>query len=354
MGVLEFTRARDRLLAFDPEEQSPGEVCAAISAAVQEVAPFVACAVMTTDPETMLPSGGLVEGFDPSYCVPFWDNELLDPDFNKFTDLARRHEPIASLADTVEGDLHRSPRFQKLYAPFGATDELRATFMAGTSCLAVGVFLRGDGEFTTEEVADVRALLPVATSVLRHSLGRIVCEGVAQPPVVIMLDGDGEITGMSAGGQKVLDDLRVNVDGDFPGIVQVAATKARWSRTATNLTTRLQGRSGRWLRLSVSPMEGEVGAVAVTVENARPDDLARVLLESYGLTRRETEIVLLLCRGCSTKEIAAELVISAHTVRDHVKSVYEKAGVNSRGELVAGLFSNHVLGRFHDTVMHLG
>jgi DNA-binding CsgD family transcriptional regulator len=171
---------------------------------------------------------------------------------------------------------------------------------------------------------------------------------------VIMLDGEGHITGMTEGGEQVLEDLRVNgVDGDFPGIVQVAATKARWSRSSTNLTTRLRGRSGRWLRLHVSPMGGEVGAVALTVETARPDDLVRILLESYALTARETDIVLWLCRGLSTKEIAAELMISTHTVRDHVKAIYDKAGVSSRGELVADLFASHVLDRFHETVEHL-
>ena len=73
----------------------------------------------------------------------------------------------------------------------------------------------------------------------------------------------------------------------------------------------------------------------------------------YCLTQRETDIVLALCRGFSTKEIAAECAISVHTVRDHLKAIFDKSGVNSRGELVAQLFSNHVLGSFHETVATL-
>jgi DNA-binding CsgD family transcriptional regulator len=356
MGVAAFTRARDRLLAVESAEGSASEACEEIVRAFHDVARFEWCAVMTTDPETLLPSGGIVEGFSPDDCVPFWDNELVDPDFNKFTELVRRLDPVATLVDTVDGDLHRSPRYQKLYEGLGVDDELRVVFVAGGSCLAIGVFVRpaGAGAFTAEELTDVRTLLPVATGVLRRALGRVLAEATSQPPVVIMLDGMGNVTGMTEGGERVLEDLRVyGVDGDLPGVIQVAATKARWSRATTNLTTRLRGRSGRWLRLHVAPMQGEVGAVAVTVETARPDDLVRVLLESYGLTTRETDIVLRLCRGLATKEIAADLMISGHTVRDHVKAIYEKAGVSSRGELVAGLFSTHVLDRFHEEVAHL-
>jgi DNA-binding CsgD family transcriptional regulator len=357
MGVAAFTRARDRLVAADAADLPSSEVCEQIVGAFHQVARFRWCAVMTTDPETLLPSGGVVEGFTPDDCIPFWDNELVDPDFNKFTELARRFDPVASLVETVDGDLYRSPRHVKLYADLDVADELRVAFVAGSSCLAIGVFVRPacEGLYTPEELVDVRALVPIAATSLRRALGRFLCDVSTEAPVVILLDANGRVTGMSAGGEEVLDDLRVDgVDGELPGVIQVAAAKARWNRSAANLTTRLRGRSGRWRRLHVSPMEGTVGTVAVTVETARPDDLVQVLLDSYGLTPRETEIALRLCRGLAIKEIAADLVISSHTVRDHVKAIYEKAGVNSRGELVAGLFTTHVLDRFHETVQHVG
>lgn len=355
MGIGAFTRARDRVVAAEVAELPAPRLCEEIVRAFHEVARFSGCAVMTTDPETMLPSGGLVEGFRTEDCAPFWDNELADPDVNKFTDLARSFDPVATLTEAVDGELTRSPRYTKLYAASGIADELRVAFVAGTSCLAVGVFIRAEahGPFTLEELTDVRALVPVATTALRRALGRVLTEASTRPPVVIMLDAQGEITGMSAGGRQLLDDLRINVDGDVPGIVQVAASRVRSSRVPSTLTTRLRSDSGHWLRLHVSPMEDDSGAVALTVDAAPPDDLVRVLLDSYGLTPRETEILLHLCRGNATKEIAAELMISAHTVRDHLKAIYDKAGVCSRGELVAQLFSNHVLDRFHDSVAHV-
>ncbi len=148
------------------------------------MAPYTAAAVMTTDPDTHLPAGGVVTGFDASACGPFWDNELLDPDFNKFNDLARSRDPVATLVEATDGDLARSPRHQKLYAAMGASDELRAVFVAGSQCLAIGSFLRTDGTaFTAQEVCDVRALVGPATTLLRGALGgappwhRAACPG---------------------------------------------------------------------------------------------------------------------------------------------------------------------------------
>jgi DNA-binding CsgD family transcriptional regulator len=52
-------------------------------------------------------------------------------------------------------------------------------------------------------------------------------------------------------------------------------------------------------------------------------------------------VTRLVARGLGTSQIAGELVLSAHTVRDHIKAVFEKVGVSSRGELVAKVFADH-------------
>ncbi|WP_030670263.1 LuxR C-terminal-related transcriptional regulator [Streptomyces sp. NRRL B-1347] len=48
-----------------------------------------------------------------------------------------------------------------------------------------------------------------------------------------------------------------------------------------------------------------------------------------------------VARGTPTAEIASGLCVSAHTVRDHLKSLFAKTRVSSRGELVARLFTEH-------------
>jgi DNA-binding NarL/FixJ family response regulator len=53
-----------------------------------------------------------------------------------------------------------------------------------------------------------------------------------------------------------------------------------------------------------------------------------------GLTRRETEVLLLLGAGLSNKEIAQRLGLSVGTVKQHVHSILLKTGARSRIELV--------------------
>lgn len=52
-----------------------------------------------------------------------------------------------------------------------------------------------------------------------------------------------------------------------------------------------------------------------------------------GLTRREAEIALLVCKGCSNGEIAEELVISQATVKKHMSNIFEKTDIKKREEL---------------------
>jgi DNA-binding CsgD family transcriptional regulator/tetratricopeptide (TPR) repeat protein len=55
----------------------------------------------------------------------------------------------------------------------------------------------------------------------------------------------------------------------------------------------------------------------------------------FGLTRREDEVLLLLCDGLTNEEIASRLVLSTRTVDHHVSAVLGKLGVGSRGAAAA-------------------
>ncbi len=357
VGIEQFSQARDRMLRLAAREAEMTIVLDEALAALHSVSRFSWCALMTVDPQTLLPTGGVVEGFSAEACAPFWDNELLAPGFNKFNTLARSTDTVGTLVEATDGDLERAPIYQALYAPLGVADELRAALMVGSTCWAVAVLLRArdDGPFPDHEVDQVRALTPYIARGIKNAVCRLDAEALG-PAAMLVIDGTNRIEQLTIKAGQLLDALRtpgVNEPG-LPAIVGAATTRARSSRTSTHLATRVRDTSGRWLRVTAVPMEGGTGRVAVMIEPARAADLTPILLESYGLTEREVEIVTLLARGLSTKEIAAELTLSSHTVRDHIKTIFGKTNVNSRGELVARLFAEHLLDGFHSAVHRVG
>ncbi len=58
------------------------------------------------------------------------------------------------------------------------------------------------------------------------------------------------------------------------------------------------------------------------------------------LTRKEKEIVDLICRGCRNKEIAQKLAITEQTVKSHCNRIFKKVGVSDRLQLA--LYNHHI------------
>lgn len=64
-------------------------------------------------------------------------------------------------------------------------------------------------------------------------------------------------------------------------------------------------------------------------------------LKALGLTRREIDIVQLVCLGQTSCQIAENLRISERTVENHLRSIYTKSGVHSRTRLIYHLIADH-------------
>lgn len=69
--------------------------------------------------------------------------------------------------------------------------------------------------------------------------------------------------------------------------------------------------------------------------NLRSPHRAEASADLDDLTRREREVLALICRGLDDKLIARELDVSGNTVRNHVARIYGKIGVNRRNAAVA-------------------
>jgi DNA-binding NarL/FixJ family response regulator len=61
------------------------------------------------------------------------------------------------------------------------------------------------------------------------------------------------------------------------------------------------------------------------------------------LTHREREILKLMVDGLTKKQIAEQVILSYHTIDTHIKNIYAKLEVHTRGGAVAKALSNHLL-----------
>ena len=91
---------------------------------------------------------------------------------------------------------------------------------------------------------------------------------------------------------------------------------------------------GIWLgiRLTGRPERVVIKEVPVpTAEPFLPDDRKR---EALGITPRELEILELIARGMSNREIAGKLFVSENTVKTHSSRVFDKLGAKRRTQAV--------------------
>lgn len=82
-----------------------------------------------------------------------------------------------------------------------------------------------------------------------------------------------------------------------------------------------------------SPMNGMIAAKVL--DYFQHQQVKKLELDRSNLTEREKEILQLLIRGNSYKEIAAGIFISIETLNSHIKNIYRKLNVHSRSELSA-------------------
>jgi DNA-binding CsgD family transcriptional regulator len=332
---------------------------AELSRQLNKIVPFDASFWAGADPVTMLAtSPSRVENVKHECCVPFWESEFLVADVNHFRVLARAANPVASLYRATDGHPARSFRHRNVHQLMGLDDELRVVFRTGQGVWGFASLYRGEGAqpFTLAEERVLCALIaPIGDIFRRSALLRPhdTCE-VPDAPGLLMFDRAGILESLNEPAQAWLRELpltqhsgssqqALTVPTELLAVVSKARAVAAGHDTGS-ARTRLLSRTGRWLVIhafALRETNTDSGRTALVIEAAKSAEIAPIIVEAYQLRPREQQVTTMVARGLSTAEIATKLCLSAHTVRDYLKQVFEKVGVSTRGELVAKIFAEH-------------
>lgn len=353
-------RARQDVVRLCHQGLPAIELLGQVLARVRRVVPFDASFWSTTDPATLLPTGGLVHNLPLESCQPYFDQELLVPDVNKFADLAHAARPVGVLSRATGGDLHQSARYRALGEQLGLEDELRAAFVADGGCWGITALLRQKGTFAAREVDFLADLAAHLAHGLRTALLAAAAEDGHGTPGTVVIDPAGQVEAVTPEAQRWMAELTALTDRTgypeqptIPPVVYIVAARARAALAGRDEglpSARVRTRAGQWLVVHgslLSGPDGPDGRAAVVIEPARPAQIAPVIVAAWQLTGREQDVLRLVCRGLGTDQIAQTLFLSPHTVRGYLKDLFAKVGVTSRGELVARLFADH----YHDQLI---
>jgi|SRR5882757_117960 len=351
--------------------QQPGgalKLLETVSGRLRRMVGFDGLAMNATDPASLLPTCPVrVENVAPAHtCDAYWQRESLVEDANLFRDLARASQPVATLSAATGGDPARSARFREFLEPQGYREELRAALRVGATTWGfVSIFReRARSPFTDRDVQTVAAAGPVIAAALRDLAGSPTQEPSARPtraadgPGTALFDSKHTLLSLDQQAQRWFTELAGPQWQSWtpPAMTGIMAIIGRARAVATGqdsrpASARLRTSSGLWLTAHASCLsgpDGEPGPIAMIIEPAKSAQIAPIIVEAYRLTPREQQITLALSRGQSNREIALDLHLSANTVRDHLKAIFAKMGVNSRGELTAKLFADHYRPALHD------
>jgi DNA-binding CsgD family transcriptional regulator len=206
----------------------------------------------------------------------------------------------------------------------------------------------GAASFDTAEVTLLADVASTVTTALRRAVSATFVEHPAPQrrpgPVVLLLSGDLEVRGQTPETHEYLRVL-LPPSSDRPPVpasaynvaAQLLAVEA--GVDAHPPWARVHLPDGPWLTLRAARIgedaRGVERDIAVTIEETAPVDRVELFVRAFGLSAREAELLGHLVAGADTREIAARMVLSEHTVQDHLKSVFAKTGDNSRRSLLS-------------------
>ena len=282
----------------------------------------------------------------------------FEDDVAPFGWMVERRLAALTLSESTGGKPERALRYREVMVPLGVEYEVRGVFALGGELWGSASAMRepSSPDFDAREVAYFRRIAPHLAAGLKAAALR--SEALAEPdgdgsPGVLVLDRADRVVQHTAAAERWLGELGELGPGwrEGEGLPTAVLSMMGALRRALGPGTDQEGngvprllaraRSGRWLVLHgarTEPTPDRGSETALVIEAAGPREVAWLKTSAYGLTKREREVVDLVVRGASTRQISRALYISEYTVQEHLSNVFEKVGERGRRALVKRLY----------------
>lgn len=251
--------------------------------------------------------------------------------------------PVALLHHETGGDLARSRVWRELLGEYGVTDVASVVHRDRFGTWAFLDLWRIGGRFDQHDARYLAQLAGPVTAATRRALARTFGLPVDRTdqhgPAVLLLSSALMVQGQTPPTHEFLRTLVPPSSGRAPvpaGAFNVAAQLLAVEEgvDAHPPRARVHLAGGQWLALAAARVGGG-SDIAVTIEECPTDSRVDLFSRLSGLSPREGELLGLLVGGADTRRIALEMVVSEHTVQDHLKAIFTKTATHSRRMLIA-------------------
>lgn len=291
------------------------------------------------DPET-LSITGMTSGetrIPPQFELPLATAEHSPDEPHRFAGMAAHRQAAARLSELSSAERAASRRLHEVWRPLGVDQEIRVLFQVDGACWGAAGMVRSGKDFTIREEEFLVDVAPAVGAATRAAVrAQVTGDHPGGRPAVAVVGPRGDVRSATSAARDWQESVDETTPGRFALLMSLMAAGAL-TRSDGSFRARVHVSQGRWAVLEASGLIGTDDEVAVSIHPATGDQLLGLLLVAYGLTARERDICREVLAGGSTRQIGQALGISANTVQDHLKTIFSKTGVHSRGELSARL-----------------
>jgi DNA-binding CsgD family transcriptional regulator len=248
--------------------------------------------------------------------------------------------PASSLLTATKSP-SESPVWEHVQRELGVVDTASVAFGDRYGAWGYLELWRTSAPFAGDELALLTRIAPAVTLGLRSAVSRTFVDQADQllpvGPAVVVLGPDLSVRTQTEGAAAALLQLlppdepmapipaaAYNVGAALIAHEEGVPVGEPWSRVHLG--------GSRWVTVKASRLGADI---AVSIEPSRPSERMDLFARSFGLSARESQVLSLLGIGLDSREIAGQLVLSEHTVNDHVKAVLAKTGARTRQVLIS-------------------